>query len=125
MVNIKTKKYYVRKTTEQDFEEIKLLLKENEYLSLLWSVPVLDEKRINDLVESLYIKSPYNYGIIDKETERLCGNLSFIQDDREGELSVRMKESADMCEVMAICGEILNGIKTSGQKNLTIQYSFD
>lgn len=125
MVNIETKKYYVRKTTEQDFEEIKLLLKENEYLSLLWSVPVLDEERINDLVESLYIKSPYNYGIIDKETERLCGHLSFIQDDREGELSVRMKESVDMCEIMAIFGEILNRIKISGQKNLTIQYSFD
>lgn len=125
MVNIKTKKYYVRKTTEQDFEEIKLLLKENEYLSLLWSVPVLDEERINDLVESLYIKSPYNYGIIDKETERLCGHLSFIQDDREGELSIRMKESVDMCEIMAIFGEILNRIKISGQKNLTIQYSFD
>ena len=125
MVNIETKKYYVRKTTEQDFEEIKLLLKENEYLSLLWSVPVLDEERINDLVESLYIKSPYNYGIIDKQTQRLCGHLSFIQDEREGELSVRMKESADMCEVMAIFGEILNGIKISGQKNLTIQYSFD
>lgn len=125
MVNIKTKKYYVRKTTEQDFEEIKLLLKENEYLSLLWSVPVLDEERINDLVESLYIKSPYNYGIIEKETERLCGHLSFIQDAREGELSVRMKESVDMCEIMAIFGEILNRIKISGQKNLTIQYSFD
>ncbi|MEE1526814.1 MAG: hypothetical protein U0K31_04240 [Blautia sp.] len=125
MVNIETKKYYVRKTTEQDFEEIKLLLKENEYLSLLWSVPVLDEGRINDLVESLYIKSPHNYGIIDKETERLCGHLSFIQDDREGELSVRMKESADMCAVMEIFGKILNEIRTNGQKNLTIQYSFD
>lgn len=56
MINIETEKYYVRKITEQDFEEIKLLLKENEYLSLLWSVPVLDEERINDLVESLYIK---------------------------------------------------------------------
>lgn len=125
MYHIETEKYFVRKTTEQDIEDLKELLKENEYLSLLWSVPLLDEERIKELVECLYIKSPYNYGIINKETERLCGHLSFIQDDNEGELSVRMKESADMCVIMSIFGKVLNEIKINGQKNRTIQYSFD
>lgn len=125
MISIETEKYCVRKTTEQDLEELIDLLKENAYLSLLWSVSLLDEERLNDLVKSLYINQPFNYGIIDKETHRLCGHLSFIKDDREGEFSVRMKESADMCEVMTIFGRILNDIKVNGQKNLTIQYSFD
>lgn len=125
MISVETGKYCVRKTTEQDFEELKDLLKENAYLSLLWRVPFLDEERLNDLVESLYIKSPYNYGIIDKKTNRLCGHLSFIQDDREGELSVRMRESVDICEIMAVFGKVLDNIKLSGQKNITIQYTYE
>lgn len=125
MCIIETEKYFVRKTTEEDMRDLKELLKENEYLSLLWGIPFLDEERVNSLVENLYIKMPHNYGIIDKESERLQGYLSFIRNDREGELSVRMKKSSDMCEVMMILSKILNEIKISEKKNLTIQYTFE
>lgn len=122
---IETEKYIVRPTSEKDFEDLKILLMENKYLSMLWSVSVLPEERLDELVRNLYIKLDNNYSVIDKQTDSFCGHMSIMQDEREGELSVRMREDVDMCEVLELFGKVLKNIDPAEQKNLTIQYCFE
>ena len=123
--SVESEKYVVRRINENDFEDVKALLKENEYLGRLWSVPLLSEGHLDDLIRNLYIKPENGYAVIDKRTEKFNGYMSIMQDDYEGELSVRMRENVDMYEVLELFGKVLKGIGPAGQKNLTIQYSFE
>lgn len=122
---VESEKYIIRPVEEKDFEDIKVLLKENEYLGMLWSVPLLSEDRLDDLVRSLYIVMDRNYCVVDKTTNEFCGHMSILHEGREGEFSVRMRKHVDMYEVVELFGKVLKQIGPVEEKNLTMQYSFE
>lgn len=125
MREIKTEKYVIRNMSEKDFEDVKELLKENEYLGRLWSAELLPDDRLDELIRGLYINRDSSYGIIEKQTGIFCGYMSINVNEHEGELSVRMRDNVDMSEVMELFGEVLKSIAPADQKNLTIQYCFE
>lgn len=122
---VETEKYIVRNLCENDFEDVKALLKENEYLGMLWSTEMLPEDRLDELVRRLYINRDNGYSVVNKKTGEFLGHMSITKNEREGELSVRMKQSVDMYEVVELFGKILKLIGPAEQKNLTIQYCFE
>lgn len=125
MREIKAEKYVIRNMSEKDFEDVKELLKENEYLGRLWSAELLPDDRLDELIRGLYINRDSSYGIIEKQTGSFYGYMSINANEHEGELSVRMRDNVDMSEVMELFGEVLKSIAPADQKNLTIQYCFE
>lgn len=125
MREIQTEKYIIRNVSENDFEDVKALLKENEYLGRLWSAELLPDDRLDELIRNLYINRDSSYGIIECQTGIFCGYMSINANEQEGELSVRMRENVDMSEVMGLFGEVMKSIAPAEKKNLTIQYCFE
>lgn len=122
---VESEKYFIRTITESDFEDMKALLKENEYLGTLWSVELLPDDKLDDLVKRLYINMENNYVVIEKSSNKFLGNMSILVNEQEGELSVRMRENVDMFEVLGLFGKVIKEVGTTEQKNLTIQYCFE
>jgi hypothetical protein len=117
-------KYYMRKVNESDLEDIKAILKENEYLSMLWSAELLPNDKLDELVRRVYINGEDNYILVGKD-DKIAGCFNILHSDKEGELSVRTKENMDIPDIMELFGETLNEIAPTEHKNLTIQYCFD
>lgn len=119
MKRIETEKYYIRKIDEKDFEDVKTILLENEYLNRLWKLSLMSEESFDDFISNCYIKLE-DECIIDKETGIFCGIISYREDSSEGELSVRMLDGMDLDEVMKLFAVILKNNDKKGRKNLTI-----
>lgn len=122
---VESEKYYIRTVTESDFEDMKALLKENEYLGMLWSAELLLNDKLDDLVKRLYINMENNYVVIEKSGNKFLGHMSILVSEQEGELSVRMRENVDMFEVLGLFGKVIKEVGPEEQKNLTIQYCFE
>lgn len=122
---VESEKYFVRNANESDFEDMKALLKENEHLGMLWSADILPDDKLDDLVRRLYINLENSYVVINKNSNEFLGHMSILVSDREGELSVRLREKVDMFEVLVLFGEVLKDVGPRANKNLTIQYSFE
>ncbi len=122
---VESEKYYIRTVTESDFEDMKALLKENEYLGMLWSAELLPDDKLDDLVKRLYINMENNYVVIEKSGNKFLGHMSILVSEQEGELSVRMRENVDMFEVLGLFGKVIKEVGPAEQKNLTIQYCFE
>ena len=123
--SVESEKYLIRNITESDFDDMKSLLKENEYLGMLWSAELLPDDRLDDLVRRLYINMDNSYAVVEKYSNKFCGHMSILVSDREGELSVRMRENVDMFEVLGLFGKVLKDVGPTEQKNLTVQYCFE
>lgn len=124
MLTAETNKYLVRHTKESDFDKIKELVKGNEYLSLLWSADFRTEERLDQLIKDIYMRQG-SYCVVDKQSGNFCGNISFLNDDNEGELSVRMMDEMDLKEIMNLFADVLEKNSREGHKNFTIQYTFE
>lgn len=122
---VESEKYFIRTVTESDFEDMKALLKENEYLGMLWSAELLPDDKLDDLVKRLYINMENNYVVIEKSSNKFLGHMSILVSEQEGELSVRMRENVDMFEVLGLFGKVIKEVGPAEQKNLTIQYCFE
>ena len=122
---VESEKYYIRTVTESDFEDMKALLKENEYLGMLWSAELLPDDKLDDLVKRLYINMENNYVVIEKSGNKFLGHMSILVSEQEGELSVRMRENVDIFEVLGLFGKVIKEVGPAEQKNLTIQYCFE
>ena len=131
MKQIETANYRLRDVRESDFEHIKAMLIENEYLGVLWNIPSLQDGKADEIVRDIYINpgSEYpgkSYCVEDKATGEFKGYLSMsIDDDREGELSVRLREGVEMQEVMGLFGELLTEVVGEQRKNFTMQFSME
>ena len=124
MERVETKNYYVRRVEDADFEKMKELLLENEYLNKLWHASLRSESDLIDFISNFYIKLE-TYCIVEKETEKFCGIISSSENDNEGELSVRMMDGINLDEILSIFSSMLKTNMPQGQKNLTIEYSFE
>lgn len=122
---VESEKYFIRTVTESDFEDMKALLKENEYLGMLWSAELLPDDKLDDLVKRLYINMENNYVVIEKSSNKFLGHMSILVSEQEGELSVRMRENVDMFEVLGLFGKVIKEVGPAEQKNFTIQYCFE
>ena len=119
-----TNKYCVRPIEEKDFEDVRNLLKTNEYLGLLWSTDVMPEDKLDEFVRRIYMRQG-TYCVMDKETNAFCGYISLLTNEFDGELSVRMMGDMDVSEIMGMFGKVLENHVPAKHKNLTIQYSFE
>lgn len=125
MYNVESKKYVTRLLVEDDFQDVKNLIKKNKYLGILWNTNAVSEEHLDELIRAVYIKND-SYCVVDKQTGKFCGFISMTHEDNEGELSVRMEEHVDMDEVMELFGEMIKRVApTDGETNLTIQYCFE
>ena len=125
MYHIETEKYIIRRICEGDIEEVKVLLMENKYLSILWSSSLLSEERLEELIRNMYLNNETSYCVVNRKTGQFCGYMEIRPEDEEGELSIRLKEDADMYEIIELFGKVLKDIGSENKKNLTIQYSFE
>lgn len=123
---IENENFVIRPIEENDKEQVKLLVKENRFLKKLWNSEPL--KDIADsVIERVFLDPKSIYGIISKETNKFCGymEISPEKDCDEGELSIRLLDEADMCEVMKILGGVFEVLGYKEAKNITIEYSFE
>lgn len=125
MYHIETEKYIIRRICEGDIEEVKVLLMENKYLRILWSSSLLSDERLEELIRNLYLNNETSYCVVNRKTDQFYGYMEIRPENKEGEFSIRLKEDADMYEIIELFGKVLKGIGNENQKNLTIQYSFD
>ncbi len=125
MNNIETENYKLRALTDDDFEDVKAVVKKSKFLGKLWDVDFLSDEMLDNLVKDIFIAND-NFGVINKQTGELYGIASITNEDNEGELSVRMKENVSMDEVVGIFAGMLKKVApTEGGTNLTIEYSFE
>lgn len=127
----KMSNYILRDVVEGDFEQLKQMLLKNSYLKMLWNLPELSDGTADDIIKSVYMKqseddSEKAYCIEDKETSEFIGYLSIcMDDDSEGELSIRLVEEADLQEIMGLFGKLLSQRIGGRQSNLTMQFCLD
>ena len=124
MLTAETNKQLIRETEENDYEKVKELVMGNEYLALLWGAEYRTEERLEQLIKDIYMR-PGSYCVIDKQNGNFCGSISYMIDDNEGELSVRMMEEMDVKEIMNLFAELLGKNSKERHKNFTIQYTFE
>ena len=123
---IENEKFVIRPIEEKDKEQAKALLKENKYLKRLWSLDKMKDIA-GSVIESVFMDSDSTYCIFLKESDEFCGYMEINpeKDSDEGELSIRLLDNADMCEVMKILGDVFKELGYKEAKNITIQYEFD
>ena len=46
---VESEKYIIRAMNEKDFDDVKVLLQENEYLNMIWGIPYRSQERLDEL----------------------------------------------------------------------------
>ena len=75
MYHIETEKYTIRRICESDCEDVKRLLMENKYLSILWSSSLLSEERLEELIRNLYLNNETSYCVVNRKSGQFCGYM--------------------------------------------------
>lgn len=57
MYNVESKKYVTRLLVEDDFQDVKNLIKKNKYLGILWNTNALSEEHFDEIIRAVYIKN--------------------------------------------------------------------
>lgn len=120
---VESEKYLVREMNENDFDDTKILLQENEYLNMIWGIPYRSQDRLDEFIKHIFMMNAYC--VIEKDSGAFCGYMSIMTKNKEGEISVRMRNGVDMYEVLGILGKVLKQVGPVEQKNFSMQYCFE
>ena len=120
---VESEKYIIREMNEKDFDDVKVLLQENEYLNMIWGIPYRSQERLDEFIKCIFMVNAYC--VMEKKSGVFCGYMSIMTENKGGEISVRMRNNVNLYEVLEILGWVLKQIGPTEQKNFSMQYCFE
>lgn len=123
---VENEKYLIRPIEDGDKDQVKNVICENKYIKRLMSLEKLADS-MDSVIQSVYLESDSSYCIISKDTGAFCGYMDINSegDSDEGEFSISLSDEVNICEIMAIIGDVFKALGYSSKKSITLQYSFE
>ena len=116
MYHIETEKYIIRRICESDCIDVKFLLLENKYLSMIWHSGLFSEEYLEQLIRRLYLNNETTYSVIERQTNQFCGYVEIQPEREDGVLTIRLKEDADLYEIIELFWKNIKFIRSKNKR---------